>query len=570
MSSKRCKTAESNLQIKKRKVMTLIEKVKILDKLKNGASAASVASEFGVNESTIRYIKKAEEKIRNSIDAAAESTLKVACVSRRDPFLEKMEKMLNIWIEDQNQKSAPLSGLIIRSKASHIYESLKHSEAEATTSTESEKPFQASRGWFENFKKRFNLHNLKLAGEAASADHEAAKRYPAELAAHIATKGYLPDQVFNADETGLFWKKMPSRTFISRDQRTAPGFKAAKDRLTLLFCANASGDFKCKPMLVYRALNPRALKGKNRSEFPVFWRANKRAWVTSTLFEDWFYNCFVVEVRKYLERKNVAFKVLLLVDNAPGHPQTLAKEPNVEVMFLPPNTTSLLQPMDQGIIATFKSYYTRRSFSHILQALEKDPALSVKDCWSRYNILTAVETIGASWEEVQGSTLNACWRKLWPDIVEKSATVPDKRKEMEKAVEIAHLVGKEGFDQIELHDVEDLIDEHNTGLTTEELSQMVEPEEVHVSSDEEDVIIKPSLTTKVLAEVMDRVSQLKSYITEIDPELERSLLISRRIDEAILPYRHINDELRKKQRQQSIKDFFKPAEPQAGSSSSKN
>jgi len=53
--------------------------------------------------------------------------------------------------------------------------------------------------------------------------------------------------------------------------------------------------------------------------------------------------------------------VLLLIDNCKSHAESLQDvHPDVEVMFLPPNTTSLIQPMDQTVIATFKSYYLRR------------------------------------------------------------------------------------------------------------------------------------------------------------------------------------------------------------------
>ncbi|XP_037887184.1 tigger transposable element-derived protein 1-like [Glossina fuscipes] len=87
---------------------------------------------------------------------------------------------------------------------------------------------------------------------------------------------------------------------------------------------------------------------------------NKIAWVTSAVFTTWFNDCFVPEVEKYMTEMGVPFKVLLIVDNAPGHP--CLEHPNVQVVFLPPNTTSLIQPLDQGIIATFKKHYMKITF----------------------------------------------------------------------------------------------------------------------------------------------------------------------------------------------------------------
>lgn len=135
----------------------------------------------------------------------------------------------------------------------------------------------ASKGWFERFKNRHSLHNIKLQGEAARADINAAKEYHGQILKIIEEVNFKPEQVFNADETGLFWKKMPKRTFLSKEEKIAPGFKAAKDRLTLLFCSNAAGDCMIKPLLVYKSLNPRALKNTDKNKSPVFWRANNHA-----------------------------------------------------------------------------------------------------------------------------------------------------------------------------------------------------------------------------------------------------------------------------------------------------
>ena len=72
--------------------------------------------------------------------------------------------------------------------------------------------FSASTGWMTSFLKRHALHNIKIKGETASADELAAKEFPQELRKIIEDGRQTPDQVWNVDESGLFWKKMPSRT----------------------------------------------------------------------------------------------------------------------------------------------------------------------------------------------------------------------------------------------------------------------------------------------------------------------------------------------------------------------
>lgn len=117
--------------------------------------------------------------------------------------------------------------------------------------------------------------------------------------------GYKPEQVFNMDETGLFWKRMPSRTFIMQEEAKAPGFKAQKDRLNLVMCGNAAG-FMIKPGLINRSKNPRALKNKNKNGLPVYWMHNAKAWMTKALNLDWFKQCFI-QVKRYLRGKGLDF-----------------------------------------------------------------------------------------------------------------------------------------------------------------------------------------------------------------------------------------------------------------------
>lgn len=57
------------------------------------------------------------------------------------------------------------------------------------------------------------------------------------------------NQVWNADESGLFWKRMSNRTYVAKSLKTAGDFKVAKDHVTLLFCSSTSGDRMMKPLI---------------------------------------------------------------------------------------------------------------------------------------------------------------------------------------------------------------------------------------------------------------------------------------------------------------------------------
>ena len=171
---------------------------------------------------------------------------------------------------------------------------------------------------------------------------------PERLRTIIEEGGYKPQQIFNMDETGLQWKKMPDRTYITREEQSALGFKAIKDRFTLLLGANLMEDCKLKPVLVYHADDPRALKGYDKTRLPVHWFANSTGWMMDHIFQAYSKTQLVHELKEYCTSQGLPFRILMVLDNAPAHPHVLLHQ-DIKFVFLPPNTTSLLQDV-QGAL----------------------------------------------------------------------------------------------------------------------------------------------------------------------------------------------------------------------------
>lgn len=246
---------------------------------------------------------------------------------------------------------------------------------------------------------------------------------------------------------------MPSRTYIAKAEKRASGFKACKERLTFLLCCNASGDKMLKPLVVNKFLKPRAFKGKDLQRLPVHWMANRKAWVTSALFSEWFHKCFVPEVESYMKEKGLAFKILLIIDNAPGHPHL--NHPNIQLEFLPPNTTSILQPLDQGIISTFKKYYIKSTYQLILTKLENE-TLTLNEVWKQFTIFDCIVLAASAISQIRPHTLNACWKAVWPDYV-GSNTDGERSTLSDEILTLARQIGGDGFDSLDRNDLEELL-----------------------------------------------------------------------------------------------------------------
>lgn len=185
MSTKRKSTISPEGSGKKqRKVIDLEMKMKIINDYDAGKKVKAIARAVGLAHSTVSTILKHKERIREAVKTS--SGFKAIITRQRKGLIHEMEKLLVIWFDDQIQKKMPMSLLIIRTKARIIFETLKQHEGSQCTET-----FTASHGWFQGFRRRFNLHNRHISGEAASSDKKAADSLIENVETFSASNGWF-------------------------------------------------------------------------------------------------------------------------------------------------------------------------------------------------------------------------------------------------------------------------------------------------------------------------------------------------------------------------------------------
>ncbi|GFS40245.1 tigger transposable element-derived protein 1 [Nephila pilipes] len=80
-------------------------------------------------------------------------------------------------------------------------------------------------------------------------------------------------------------------------------------------------------------------------------------------------------------------------------------------------------------------------------------SLSVIDAWKKFTILDCVKHVGIAYVEIKESTLNACWKAVWPDVTERANPPILLEQEYSQIIELAHSLGGEGFEDLSEADI---------------------------------------------------------------------------------------------------------------------
>ena len=584
-----------------RKVISIETKMEVIRRKDKGQKNCFIGRAMGLAESTVRTIlgKRADiEKCYKAYGCSGFDNRKFS----DSVLLVKTERFLTLFIARKDKEGVPLDKKEIMDKARLFYKAVCKREGVPLGN------FKASNGWLYRFLKRKGIRNIKLTGESRSANEVAAKDFPDVLKGIIEEGEYHPDAIYNMDEAGFQYKLMPKSTFLAKTTKQARGRKPDKVRLTVEFCVNLTGTHKMKPLVVHKVKHPRCYKHlSDMKKAPVYWKTSQKGWVTSPVMKDWFLNCFVPDARWKCRQDGREFKVLLTMDNCPAHPAYLQHlHPAVQVVFLPPNTTSVIQPLDQEIIANVKSRYQAMLFrdlrastdsqvevqqilygdedsdidDEVLPDIEEDPdfntdtpdLVTVHQFWRRFTVKNAIDYILQAWESISPATVRHGWRKLTPHLCADvdEGEVQSAAQALSDAVDAAREVP--GFGEVTQ---EEILEVQAAGeqLTTDDIMDSATLEDRlqdDVASDEEEggVVDEESTpSNKGISEILSVVDVLRDTVLHNEVCAIRKSEVINNLNKAFQFYNELYAQRLHERKQSLITRFIRPVQPSAESDS---
>ena len=372
---------------KARNTLTLKKKCELIDIARKNPqlSSRALAARFGCGKSQVTKILSKKE----SLVEQYESNVSKDCVllskrSRTCEFAEINESLYKWYLLATTRNIYP-AGPQLCEKARLIADQLGVPN------------FKASNGWLDRWKKRYDIHKMKINGESGDVAGETVASWRERE--FLSFLGDIRPRMFGIltkpDAFGVHFQSM----VLGRKDLCARGGR----RRAVTLIANATGG-KESAIVIWKAEKPRCFKGVDVSKLPVKYFSQANAWMTGEILD---------EVLTTLNHclSSCSRSIVLLLDNAGCHPHDLkGKYSNIRIIFLPPNTTSQIQPLDLGIIQNFKVHYRKLLLRFVLSKIDEtnDTASQIVKSIS---VLMAIRWVAEAWDSVQEETIRKCFTK---------------------------------------------------------------------------------------------------------------------------------------------------------------
>ena len=361
----------------KKKSISLKEKFEIISKIQSGMKQTHISEQFSLPKSTVNTIWKNRETLKRQFESSEYSNDS----KRFRPANHKdVDEALLQWFKQARNNGIPVNGPLLLAKADALAAALNDVSFKATT------------GFIDRWKTRHGITFKKICGEERSVSPQDTEKWLNITLPQLLGR-FSPEDVYNLDETGLFYKLKPDKTLEFKGHKCSGG-KKSKERLTVLVGASMVGE-KLPLLVIGKAKSPRCFKGVRN--LPLEYTANRNAWMTGDIFEDY--------LKKWNSKLHKAHRsVLVIVDNCTAHPPCLSLS-NIVLKFLPPNTTSKLQPCDQGIIQSLKVHYRYQLLQKLLLAMDNVDDIKI-------SVLDAMQWLQYAWDQVTPTTIQNCFHHV--------------------------------------------------------------------------------------------------------------------------------------------------------------
>lgn len=276
--------------------------------------------------------------------------------------------------------------------------------------------------WLQRFEPLQNTRGNSRRGQAGRATTDAEEEIGR---IRQVIKQYSPKDIFNCDETSLYWKMVPDQILANQ---SIPVREKVKTRISFHFCVNSDGSERLPVWVIGTAKKPRAFQaaGINIDNLGCHWRYNSNACVTAKIFEEWLF---------WFDKQMEGRHVLLLMDNFSSHEIAVkdisSRLKNTLIVWLPVNPRINYQPLDQGIIQTWKAYWKRQWLFYMMKEYSRgyDPANTV-------TVLNVVRWAMEAWQlDLSNEVIKTCFARALAGQANKEMISTQLSRELKLALD---------------------------------------------------------------------------------------------------------------------------------------
>jgi len=181
-------------------------------------SQKDLSLKYGIGKATVCDILKRKDEYRRQSEENIGSK-RIWHVSTGK--FSDLNELLFRWFKGAREKNIPLSGPVLQEKALDFAKDLNLDE------------FKASNGWLESWRFRYGIGFFKVCGESANVNLNIVSEFKSKLPEIV--KDFDLKDIFNADETGLFYRTLQDKTLAKRGEECKGG-KMSKNRITVMLC----------------------------------------------------------------------------------------------------------------------------------------------------------------------------------------------------------------------------------------------------------------------------------------------------------------------------------------------